>query len=396
MVLAVTSVFAGPASQWLHRHPGGGGQIQGISADPNIPGRLYTCSDVEGMYRSDDWGYSWRSIGRGIIHHMVFYVAVDPRDSDTLYAGTLYGLSKSTDAGVSWSTLLGGFSSAAFDFDPFVPNRFIAANSWYIKDSQLTSQTSQPDQLPVGERRIMLSEDGGKSFRKVVYEEATGYAQCYSVTFDPTRRGHVYLGAFSGLYRSTDGGVSFVRLPAPATIQSAGCSGATITPDGRFVLATFGTTEGSRFSGGTRIYSAPIDRVNSADAWRDVSDGLFFPPTGSNQYWNPKVDPRSLRAEYGLEGSYKVLLAFLNGPVGQLAGKQGLHEGTFTVGPDQNLTGKFERIFGKPEFSENQARARNSSSIWAGTILDPRTVRTPICRSHGIRLRCRNIWRRWG
>jgi hypothetical protein len=351
-LLPATLADAAAESRWLHLHPGGGGQIQGISADPNVPGRLYTCSDVEGMYRSDDWGLSWRSIGRGLIHHMVFYVAVDPHDSRTLYAGTLYGLSKSADGGASWTTLAGGYASASFDFDPFARDRFIAGRSWYIKDSQLRSQTSQPDQQTEGPRFILLSEDGGRTFQRVVYEPAEGYAQCYSVTFDPVRRGHVYLGAFSGLYRAEDGGRNFRRLAGPAGPGvAAGCSGATLTPDGRFVLATFGPVAGSRFQGGTRLYAAAADRIDGPDAWRELSDGLFFPPGGGNQYWNPKVDPRSRRTDYGLGGTYKVLLAFLNGPVGPLADRQGLHEGTFTVGPDGQLVGRFERIFGRPSVS---------------------------------------------
>lgn len=354
LVLAISLGIVQGASVdgWRHLHPGGGGQIQGISADPNVPGRLYTCSDVEGMYRSDDWGLSWRSIGRGIIHHMVFYVVVDPHDSDILYAGTLYGLSKSTDGGASWSTLAGGYASAAFDFDPHIRDRFIAGRSWYIKDSQLRSQTSQPDQFTEGPRFVLLSEDGGKSFQKVTYETREGYAQCYSVTFDPTRRGQVYLGTFAGLYHSTDGGRNFRRLPPPAGLEeAAGCAGATLTPDGRFVLATFGPTEGNRFRGGTKLYAAPAEQIVGAESWQELSDGLFFPPGGGNQYWNPKVDPRSLRVDYGLAGTYKVLLAFLNGPVGQVANRQGLHEGTFTVGTDGRMAGKWTRIFGRPSVS---------------------------------------------
>jgi hypothetical protein len=332
-------------------HPGGGGQIQGISADPRHPGRLYSCSDVEGMYRSDDWGRTWRSIGRGIIHHMVFYVAIDPHDSDTLYAGTLYGLSKSTDGGRSWTTLAGGYASAAFDFDPFARDRFIAGRSWYIKDSQLRSQTSQPDQLTEGPRFVLLSEDGGKSFEKVTYEAREGYAQCYTVAFDPTRKGHVYLGAFAGLYRSVDGGRNFAAVPAPMGLGEAGCSGATMTPDGRFVLATFGPTEGNRFRGSAKLYACAVDQLGRAEAWHELSDGLFYPPNGANLYWSPKVDPRSLRTDYGLDGTYKVLLGFLNGPVGPFADRQGLHEGTLRVNASGQLEGKFERIFGRPSAS---------------------------------------------
>lgn len=187
---------------------------------------------------------------------------------------------------------------------------------------------------------------------KLIYERIMLRAAPYhSVNFDPTRRGNVYLGAFAGLYRSIDGGKTFAAIPAPPGIASAGCSGATVTPDGRFVLATFGPTEGSRFRGGTRLYAAPTDGINAAGAWQELSEGLFFPPGGGNQYWNPRVDPRSLRTDYGLAGTYKVLLAFLNGPVGALAGQQGLHEGTFSVEASGRLAGKFRRIFGKPSAS---------------------------------------------
>lgn len=341
---------------WLHMHPGGGGQIQGITADPNVPGRLYTCSDVEGLYRSDDWGATWRSLGRTIIHHMVFHVAVDPRDSNVLYAGTLYGLSKSIDGGASWSTLVGGYANASFAFDPHDPDTFIAGHSWYIKDTQLTSQTEQPDQVPEGERFVLISRDAGRTFAKVIYETTPGYKQVYAIAYDATRRGHVYLGAHSGLYRSDDSGASFVRLKGPSGLPiDAGTCGATLTPDGRFVIAAFGQVNGRRFAGGTRYYACAVDALRATDeagesAWHALDDGLYYPPNGNNQYWNPKVDPRSLRPEYGLAGTYKILASFLNGPIGPLAAHQGLHEGTFHEEAGR-LVGRFSRIFARPDVS---------------------------------------------
>lgn len=45
--------------QWENMNPGGGGQIQGVSCDENKPGRIFLNSDVEGNYRSEDYGQSW-------------------------------------------------------------------------------------------------------------------------------------------------------------------------------------------------------------------------------------------------------------------------------------------------------------------------------------------------
>ena len=65
-------------AQWRLTHPGGGGQIQHVELDPLNEGRLYVCSDVEGAYRSDNFGDSYQFITEDIPHGMIFTIEADP------------------------------------------------------------------------------------------------------------------------------------------------------------------------------------------------------------------------------------------------------------------------------------------------------------------------------
>ena len=62
------------------------------------------------LYRTDDFGASWRRVGQGLPEEgWLWVVRQDPRESDLLYAGTEVGLYVSFDAGVTFRPLdLGG------------------------------------------------------------------------------------------------------------------------------------------------------------------------------------------------------------------------------------------------------------------------------------------------
>jgi len=70
------------------------------------PGVVYAGSDAiggpGGPYRSLDRGATWELVGAGIRSRSVGEVAVDPTDSDVLYATTESGVLRSTDRGITW------------------------------------------------------------------------------------------------------------------------------------------------------------------------------------------------------------------------------------------------------------------------------------------------------
>lgn len=316
-------VLAGetPVSAWRQMHPGGGGQVQGLTFDPNLPGRLYECSDVEGAYRSDDWGLNWVPIGEDLIHHMAFHIAVTPGNSDVIYCGTLYGIHKSTDAGLTWKVILGGYSNASWAFDPFDPTgkTWIAGRSWYIKSSQLPSQTFHPSQQTSGAFFIVRSTDAGETLTQHAYQTGTGTNQIYTVTYDPTRQGHVYIAGDAGLFRSRDGGLNWESIPLPTGTLTRG---ADITPDGKWLYATVGTS-------GT-LFVARIDPNATAFSWTNVhTDTTLLTAAGGN-YWRPLVDPRSTISvpQGGLGGNqHRVIMGSFTSTANS---NVGLIEGEFT------------------------------------------------------------------
>lgn len=101
------------------QYPEFGQCVHKIAPDPVHPDRLYL-QNHGGVYRSDDWGGSWRSIADGLPAEFGFAVAAHPRRGDTAYLFPLGGsddrippghrcrVFRTTDAGTSWEQLADG------------------------------------------------------------------------------------------------------------------------------------------------------------------------------------------------------------------------------------------------------------------------------------------------
>jgi photosystem II stability/assembly factor-like uncharacterized protein len=105
---------------WLLRnggleYPGIELKISALAIDPRNPNIIYAGTgfrsnyDGHGIYRSADGGLSWKSINNGLPigitgfgGYYVQSIAIDPHDSQTIYAAGFGGLYKSTDGGQLW------------------------------------------------------------------------------------------------------------------------------------------------------------------------------------------------------------------------------------------------------------------------------------------------------
>ncbi|PTY02351.1 hypothetical protein DB346_09590 [Verrucomicrobia bacterium LW23] len=92
-------------TKWSHAGWGGGGYYYAAAFHPTRQGTIYLGGDVAGMYKSVDGGKSFKLINNGIADYGVFTIAVDPSSPDTVYAATENGLCKSTNAGEEWTIL---------------------------------------------------------------------------------------------------------------------------------------------------------------------------------------------------------------------------------------------------------------------------------------------------
>jgi len=206
-------VFCAASSGGLRRTTDGGATwsivIPGFSIDgesismyPPAPDTMYAGNFPDGMvYRSTDRGATWAS--RGISSNRLCALAVRPDNPDILCAGTGGGtISRSTDGGVSWMIVKPGTAGSNFQevpkivFHPLAP--LVAyATTYGSLDSTLD---------------VWKSTDGGAAwFRTALQKSAT-----WALAIDPADPDVIYAGSFSGalstVYRSTDGGGSWVSL----------------------------------------------------------------------------------------------------------------------------------------------------------------------------------------
>lgn len=210
--------------RWRLIGPFRGGRTVAVSGVPSQPGVFYFGAVDGGVWKTTDYGNTWKPIFDHEPTGSIGALAVAPSDPDILYVGSGEGLRrpdlstgdgiyKSTDGGRTW-THLGlreGQQIGAIAVDPHNPGRlFVAVNGHPYG--------------PNPERGIYRSLDGGRSFQRVLYKgDNVGAMQ---VALDPQNPEIVYAdlwasrytpwslfeGPGSGLYKSTDGGTVWKPL----------------------------------------------------------------------------------------------------------------------------------------------------------------------------------------
>src|ERR1700690_1091523 len=215
------------ALEWRMIGPFRGGRTVGAAGIPDQPNVFYVGVNNGGVWKTDDYGNTWKPIFDDQPTGSIGAVAIAPSDPNILYAGSGEGLQrpdlsvgdgmyKTTDGGKTWRHLglRDGQQIPAILVDPRNPNRVFAAVLGHPYG-------------PNAERGVFRSTDGGESWQKVLYkDEHTG---AVDLAFDPrdpqivyavlwqARQGPWENGAFSGpnsgLYKSTDGGATGKPLP---------------------------------------------------------------------------------------------------------------------------------------------------------------------------------------
>ncbi len=225
-----------------------------LAIDPADPEHLFaaTLHVVPGLhatsrvFESHNGGRSWTDILERQLPRLATdyshvppqatLLAVDPRDSRTLYLGTiLSGLLKSTDGGRTWQA-----ANRGLDIPRRCDSHFCPAN----RVTDLVVDPFDPRVLYlIFESRVYRSEDGGETWRRAgrgVKESGFG-----ALAADPARPGTLWAVAGSGfdtpfapggVYRSRDGGRSWApaggktRLPGLPILTDIA-----VTPAGVFV-----------------------------------------------------------------------------------------------------------------------------------------------------------------
>ena len=226
--------------------PHRGGRTVGAVGVPQQPNVFYIGVNNGGVWKTNDYGRTWKPIFDDQPTGSVGDIAVAPSNPNIIYVasgegiqrpdlGVGNGVYKSTDAGKTWinTGLKDGQQIGSIIIDPTNENRVFVAVLGHPYG-------------PNTERGVYKTIDGGKNWEKVLYkDENTGAIQ---VVFDPKNSNIIYAdlwaarqgpwengtwqGQESGLFKSTDGGNTWKKLTKglPTVEQGLGRIGFCVAP----------------------------------------------------------------------------------------------------------------------------------------------------------------------
>lgn len=219
LIISFICISNGYASFPPYRGP----EISSIAISPKNTKVIYAGTG-EGIFKSTNRGKSWQFIGKGShLERGVNSLAIDPLRSDTLYIGGYLedeGVRKSTDSGRSWKAVNEGLVVSARCIsgqESFTPpvNR-IVINPIDSKKIIASVNTCSTDNNTY---HLFLSNDGGEHWHSVYSNPANNI---YSLAFDPKQPESVFAGTNNGLLKSSDGGMTWqeVSISPPLLYQN--------------------------------------------------------------------------------------------------------------------------------------------------------------------------------
>lgn len=140
--------------------------VREVVADPQHAGVIYAVT-AAGLFKSTDGGAAWQRIDQGSPLQPAWDLAIDPRDSDILYAVAGQGIAtattaKSTDGGQTWSPLDGPIGTfQVVEVDPWTPSTvYIAGETFWRSEDEGASWTEVP-RAPSGWTRLVAGPAPG-------------------------------------------------------------------------------------------------------------------------------------------------------------------------------------------------------------------------------------------
>src|SRR3954468_7313028 len=214
-----TSDFAG-LLKWRCIGPFRGGRVVTVAGDYADANTFYFGACAGGVWKTTDAGVYWENVSDGFFNTAsVGALAVAPSDSNVIYTGTGEttiridvshgdGVYKSTDAGRTWAHV------------GLADTRFIGKIRVHPHNPDIVYVAALGHAFgPNKERGVYKSEDGGKTWRQVLFTSEK--AGAVDLSIDPANPRILYAavweayrsfwqissgGPDSGLWRSTDGG----------------------------------------------------------------------------------------------------------------------------------------------------------------------------------------------
>ena len=283
------------------------GRISDFAVNPDNNSEYYVASSAGGVWKTSNRGITYQPIFDGEGSYSIGCVTLDPSNNHTVWVGSgennnqrsvSYGdgIYKSSDGGKSWKNM--GLK-----------------NSEHI--SQIIVDPKDPNTIYVGaygpvwseggERGVYKSTDGGATWSCI--KSVSPYTGCNDLVMDPRdhrvlyaafhqriRKVFTYIGGGpeSAIYKSSDAGMTWVKLEGGLPTGDVGRIGLDISPVNPDIL--YAVAEAKDNKGG--IYRT----TNKGASWEKRS-GTF---TSGNYYQEVTCDPHNADKIYITDTYYKV------------------------------------------------------------------------------------------
>ena len=243
--LAPFDTAAFTALRWREIGPFRGGRSVAVAGSNTRPWEYYFGTTGGGVFKTLDGGMTWNPITDRYFGGTIGAIAVSESNPDIVYVGTGEtpirgnvshgeGVFKSTDAGRTWS------------YAGLTETRQIGRIRIHPKNPDIVFVAALGHVFgPNPERGIYKSENGGKSWRRVLF--VSDSAGAVDIAMDPSDPGTLYAsfwhayrlpwklvsgGTGSGLYKSRDGGETWTNISRNPGLPSGtlGKIGVTVSP----------------------------------------------------------------------------------------------------------------------------------------------------------------------
>lgn len=222
-----------------------GGRSAAVTGVPNQPNLFYFGSTGGGVWKTKDGGRTWSNISDGFFGGSIGAISVAKSDPNVIYVGggektvrgnvsSGYGIWKSVDAGKTWS-------EAGLKNSRHVPRIAIDPTDSNIVYAGVLGNIYKPTQ----DRGVYKSSDGGKTWKQTLF--ANKQAGVVDLLIDPTNPRILYAstwrvqrtpyslssgGEGSALWKSTDKGETWTEISTHKGFPEGtlGIIGVTVSP----------------------------------------------------------------------------------------------------------------------------------------------------------------------
>src|SRR5210317_772956 len=255
-----------------------GGRSAAVTGVPNQPNLFYFGSTGGGIWKTLDGGRTWDNISDGFFGGSIGAISVAKSDPNVIYVGggektvrgnvsSGYGMWKSEDAGKTWRSL-------GLEKSRHIPRIAVHPTNSDIVYAGVMGNLYKPTQ----ERGVYKSTDGGKTWRKTLF--ANEHAGVVDLQMDPTNPRILYAstwrinrtpyslnsgGEGSALWKSTDSGQTWTEISQNEGFAEGtlGIMGVTVSPiDSQKVWTIVENKE----EGG--VYKSE----DGGDTWKHIND----------------------------------------------------------------------------------------------------------------------------